>query len=519
MDPLAPIGSLRELAARHRWEMGSPPDQVSLAFLAARHEDPATTKHRMLWYNTYLIHGFELTLCNLVVLGRLAEKAGLDARQAVIDLALDPEEFVKRLKISDWDLVNGFGYTLSQFKNTFSDIVDGILSALTFGLADDVSMGDILDKIGPSDIVHRFSLTPELIMDTLGLDPLAILVEFCDLALQLFSGLLNIDLTVTYFATGDAPIRPVRAKELGSLLGAGYDVAALCEVFEPERQDDVEANATAGRTGVNVAKGATASGELASSGLMTIAFDGRLVSSQHIEFTYQGDRLRDADAWSRKGAVRSVLDLGFGRRVELYSTHLFNGGGILEFDPNDPNYATLAALFPKITPEERLAIQIEQVKDVMAFIQSTHLPDHVAILVGDFNINGNHPPAFDALLQCIHNSGTAGSNLIDLWPFWVQRGGKPMRSLKPRGDTTHPETCCETPTSDYCAEPNEPGTTSRIDFIFIERPKPEHPFVLDITRVRRRPFSRGVGADPAHLSDHLGLDFKLIASPKTHIPV
>jgi hypothetical protein len=41
--------------------------------------------------------------------------------------------------------------------------------------------------------------------------------------------------------------------------------------------------------------------------------------------------------------------------------------------------------------------------------------------------------------------------------------------------------------------------------------------VLDITRVRRRPFPRG-GSAEAHLSDHLGLDIKLIASPRTHIP-
>ena len=79
-----------------------------------------------------------------------------------------------------------------------------------------------------------------------------------------------------------------------------------------------------------VAKGTQADGDFAGSGLMTVAFDKRLVSSQRKEFGYQGDPLRDADAWSRKGMLRTVLELAPGWRVELYSTHLFNGGGILD---------------------------------------------------------------------------------------------------------------------------------------------------------------------------------------------
>jgi hypothetical protein len=507
MDEVAPIGSLRELAARHRWEGAAPPAEISLARLAARHLDPTTTTHQLLWYNTYLIHGFELKLCNLLILGRLLEEAGLNARDVVLELALDPGELVDRMGIAP----EAFGYSQSELEKKFSDVVDDLLGLITFGT---VSLSDILDAIDARDIVRRFGLSVEDILNRVGLDPLEILVEFCELALGFISSRLNMPaLTATYYVTGEAPDRPARAKEIGAMVGAQYAVAALCEVFEPDRQDDVEQQAGASGRPLDVAKGAAADGEFASSGLMTLAFDGRLLSSEHIEFSNQGDRLRDADAWSRKGVLRTVLDLGHERRVELYSTHLFNGGGILEFDPADPNEATLAGLFPKLTPEERLAIQLQQVDEAVAYITATHQADHVAMLVGDFNIDANEPADYAELVKRM-----AGIELIDLWPFWAQRGPS-LKQLKPRGDTTHPAEVCAPPEGPYCGEPAQPNNnkTERIDFIWVERPKATHSFVLDITRVRRRPFSRG-GSTSSHLSDHLGLDFRLIASPRIHTP-
>jgi hypothetical protein len=505
MDEVAPIGSLRELAARHRWEGATPPEHISLARLAARHDDPTTTTHHVLWYNTYVIHGFELKLCNLLILGRLLEEAGLNARDVVIELGLDPEELVDRMGIKP----GAFGYTKSELESEFSDVVDNLLGLLTLG---SVSLSDILGAIHARDIVRRFGLSVEDILNRTGFDPLEILVEFCDLALGFISSWLHMPaLTATYYVTGEAPDRPARAKEIGTMVGAEYDVAALCEVFEPDRQDDLQAEAAASGGAVGIAKGAAADGEFASSGLMTLGFDGRLLSSKHIEFSNQGDRLRDADAWSRKGVVRSLLDLGHERRLELYSTHLFNGGGILEFDPADPNEATLAGLFPKLTPQERLAIQLQQVDEVVGYIAATHQPDHVAMLVGDFNIDANEPASYAELVKRL-----AGIQFVDVWPFWAQRTSN-VRQLKPRGDTTHPEKACDPPNGSYCLEPAQPKETTRIDFFFVQRPSSTHAYVLDITRIRRRPFSR----DPlgsSHLSDHLGLDFVLIASPRMHVP-
>lgn len=510
MDAVAPIGSLRELAARHRWEGTAPPAQISLARLAARHLDPGTTTHRLLWYNTYLIHGFEVKLCNLVILARLVEKAGLDPRTLVLDLALDPAEVVERLGIGDSQLVNALGISLGQLKDKFSSVVDGIVSTLTFGA---VSVSDILDEISPRDIVEKFSVSVEDILDKLGIDPIEILLEFCELALAFIANKLGIpSLTSSFYTTGNAPSRPARAKEIGTLLGPEYDLAALCEVFEPDRQDDVQKQAGASGRALAVAKGPQADGDFAGSGLMTVAFEARLVSSERKEFSYQGDPLRDADAWSRKGVLRTLLELGQGWRVELYSTHLFNGGGILEFDPADPYEATLAGLFPKLTPEERLAIQLQQVDEVIAYIAQTHKAEHVAMLVGDFNVNANDAAQYAELVKRV-----SSVELVDLWPYWHQQAAPTLKKPKPRGDTTHPDEVCDPPNGAFCGEPGQPKNSERIDFIFVQRPKPTHPFVLDITRVRRRPFPRG-GSASSHLSDHLGLDIKLIASPRSHIP-
>jgi hypothetical protein len=512
MDEAATIGSLRELAARHRWLGEGPPPEISLARLAARHLHPTTSRHRLLWYNTYLIHGFELTLCNLVMLGRLLEEAGESAHDVVIDLALDPLELVDRMGVGS----GAFGYTKSQLEAAFPDLVSGLLDTIiSIGSGGTLSLSDILDALDARDIVEKFGLSVEDILDKTGLDPLAILLEYCDLALAYLSSLPGMpQLTATWYVTGDAPDRPARAKEIGTMVGNEYHVAALCEAFEPDRQDDLQARAEASGGAVEVAKGAAADGELAGSGLMTLALGGRLVSSERMEFSDQGDRLRDADAWSRKGVLRTVLDLGDDRRVELYSTHLFNGGGILEFDPANPHEATLAAKFPKLTPDERLAIQLKQVGEAVQYVNDTHKADHVAILVGDFNIDANTPADYTKLVGVM-----AKANLVDLWPFWAQRTGPSMKALKPRGDTIHPEDVCIDADSDFCEEPKQPDDhkRSRIDFIWIERPKASHSFVLDIARPRRRPFARKppVGG---HLSDHLGLDFTLIASPIIHVP-
>ena len=97
--------------------------------------------------------------------------------------------------------------------------------------------------------------------------------------------------------------------------------------------------------------------------------------------------------------------------------------------------------------------------------------------------------------------------------------------LCPRGDTHSSKNddmnsdigyICSPFKAQYCDESVDTEETGRIDYVFIENPRPEHSFTLDVTRVRRRPFYRpqASGDQEMFLSDHVGLEFTLIVSPR-----
>jgi hypothetical protein len=126
MDPAEPPLSLRTLAQRYRWLAGNPPAVVSLRQITLRHDNSILRQHRFLWYNTFLLQGFELSLCNLLILGRLLEKLGLDPRQLLGELGISPAQVVDAMKISKRKLVDGLGKSLDDLKGAFSGIIDSI---------------------------------------------------------------------------------------------------------------------------------------------------------------------------------------------------------------------------------------------------------------------------------------------------------------------------------------------------------------------------------------------------------
>src|SRR4030095_3655221 len=144
MDPVTAPQSVRELARRHRWLTGLPPDPLSLLSICLRHHHPQASIHHVLWYNTFLLQGFELSLCNLLILGRILEKMRLDPRVVVGLIGVTPAEIVDTLKSSKHQLVDGLGITLDELKSTFGDVVDGLLNVLSFGTVD-IDVDDILD--------------------------------------------------------------------------------------------------------------------------------------------------------------------------------------------------------------------------------------------------------------------------------------------------------------------------------------------------------------------------------------
>lgn len=510
MDPIEPPASLRALAARHRWLSGDPPATVSLAEIAARHQHPSTSRLTFLWYNTFLLQGFEVSLCNLIVLGRLLEKMQLDPRKMINDLGLGPAQIIDAVKMSKKQLVGALGISLETLKDAFAGVVDGLTSAITLG-AIDLGVDDILDEVSVQDLINTFDITVDRLLDQAKVDPLVVLSKFCNETIGLISAISGAPLDTKFFIAAK-PEREQRAREIGAAIGPDYDVAALCEAFEPASQDRIVINAKASKPGLQAAVGPDAEGELAGSGLLTLAL-GRALAEPETRYTFstKGDPLRDSDAWSNKGVLRTVIDVGLGR-LEIYSTHLMAGG---DFDI----YKYVGLVIPDVNPSVFTA-QRAQLAELRDFYRSTHNPRNVALIVGDFNLSALDEREYGAVIDSMHEL-----NMLDVWPYHRHRNPPTTADATavPRGDTSASNDgnsssevgriCDLDSAARYCVDTSQPEKTSRIDYIFVENPRPEHTFTLDVRRVLRRPFPRTAGSEK-WLSDHLGLDTVLIVSPR-----
>ncbi len=528
MDSVEAPKSMRELAKRHRWLGGAPPHALSLRSVCKRH---TAQPHRTLWYNTYLIHGMQLSLCNLIQIGRMLPFLGEEFRKWFLNNSILPEELIDMFDITTDMLDKAFGLSKDALVKTFPGIVDSFIESIP-GVGwvvkkvkksvSDVTKGQILGKLSPYDLVANFpEMTPDQIVQRCGLDFGKIAAAFCDRWVKALSEWTGYSLDATVDIKGDAPQRPMRAREIGKMIGAQYDVAGLCEVFERERQDDVIAKAGESGRPAQGHRGPEADGELAGSGLLTITFgDASSVESARSQikdalgnifqphdllslsggskdanthvFSNQGSRLHDADAWSRKGVLRTVVDLGVGR-LDLYTTHLYKGGDGLG-EPSD---------------EERWAVKQSQIGEIVAFMTQTHDSRNVAMLMGDFNVGATDVTEYGFL-----TSQLAKVHLVDLWPFWMEPPAG-IALAKPGGATDNPSRCADFDKS-FCGEPTVPqsGTVppgQRIDYVFVERPRPQHSFTLDFGRMRRRAF-HFPEADDEFLSDHVGLHFLMFAS-------
>ncbi len=344
---------------------------------------------------------------------------------------------------------------------------------------------------------------------------------------------------------GAKPDRERRARELGArIVSDGYDWVALCEAFGVNADWVIEG---IGTPGPGVSRGPAASSTrvgighheaaaLASilpqthplaaalltlgpvscppfterrvgaptldSGLATLSRDPTdLAGAASHAYDNKGEPLRDIDFWSAKGVQLSVLDIGVGR-VEIYNTHLY-AGGHLAVDP---------------TPLERTEVKRAQVGEVVAFVREQHDPANVAIVVGDFNIDGLDPtdPAYVELSAALGDLG-----MDDLWRQRSVTAGVvtpgPTALMDDEDELTwRGAEVCDLGADGRCAESAGPVPTDdppeRIDYIFVERQRPEHAFLLDLTRPRRVSFTRAPGEEVARLSDHAGLATTLIAS-------
>lgn len=300
---------------------------------------------------------------------------------------------------------------------------------------------------------------------------------------------------------GAAPAVADRATELGAALAPDHDVVALAEAFRPADRARV-LRAWAGRphqvavgpeAGWSPAQGATA----VASGLLTVSAGPRIVRRDTVRFTVRGSRLADADPWAAKGALMVELDVGLPGRVELYSTHLCAGGGLLP-GRGDRKAAT--------DPVRRA-----QAEQLAAFVAATHRPGNLVVVVGDMNVEEDTPGHHDLAAAL----GAVG--LDDLWER-LGLGWGPTSTLDVEAAVVaRPDPAPAASTDPRRADGTPVG--GRIDRVFLARPRPDDGLVVAAARLRRRALARRTGAPDrhrlAHLSDHLALELELdlAASP------
>jgi endonuclease/exonuclease/phosphatase family metal-dependent hydrolase len=277
-------------------------------------------------------------------------------------------------------------------------------------------------------------------------------------------------------------VKPVNMPPGLNVKEKNYEIIALCEVFSPEVQKLIEDRTPQythipGPGDLTLKKG---------SGLYQLIISSRktVCAPQSIVFSHQGNLMTDADAYSRKGVLLTRIDVGVGI-IDLYSTHLYAGGGLEPYLPGPSG---------DYVRETRA----KQLDEFVQFFEKTHQKKNVAVFCGDFN---NTPD--DDFFAKIFN--------MNLYPFnWKNTGnttGDPSRK------DGYDDDCCnpgESPT--YCTK----GKGQPIDYVFVEKQTSDHNFKLEVKSFRRRPFPRSYPTDGQYyLSDHLGLEVIFIASTLT----
>lgn len=512
MDRANPPRSLRELATCYRWHGANPhtgelpPRPVSFRMISERHAAAISTT-RFLSYNTYLLRvdiPVEQFFVSYIGLDHVLELFSLSALDVLGKLNITPQRLVE-LGIVSWVAV-----------------------VVAFSLNPLVGLGFLT------------SMSLLTFLDTMGLTPLDVLgkvLKALDMGIIALLDVFGIELPAVH--TEPKPALEERAIRIGTVLKSTYDVAALSEVWQLDSRarilsawGDVVPHHT---VGPEVDSGDAAQFVNAGSGLCVISQSRALHSTGYDKeiFDVQGvdrwkvglnlGRLVDSDAWAKKGVLRTMVDVGGGHFIEIYNTHLYSGGDM-------PSWLDLDMSAP--SPEEKRAIRLRQVDDLLDFFRATHDPANVALIVGDFNIDATNldtptanegPTPYNALIDKM-----AAVGMVDAWAWQVaaRPGVDQFGGTHGPADPDHFRGICEIVEESgnspyyYCSEQKAPTRNSsqgRIDYFFIEQPTLEHNFMLDITRIRRVPFPQGGLPDgELFLSDHLGYDVTLIVSPRIH---
>jgi endonuclease/exonuclease/phosphatase family metal-dependent hydrolase len=323
-----------------------------------------------------------------------------------------------------------------------------------------------------------------------------------------------------------------RAHEIGRRVRLDYDFVSLYEVMQTEQRDEILSNWDPAPLPENFYGGSLSS-------LFTISPKFRIGRREQQTYHSKGkftgvkivpvvgptvDVSLDSDFYAEKGVMLTEILTPHGT-IEVYSTHLFFGGGLDDAALLVNVLTPLNKHISESTPGERFNTQLAELAQLGDFYAVQHRPENVALICGDFNIDGADPVKFASMKRLI-----GGLGFKDAWaegPFRNDlTGGYTTRNDDGNGPTQldFEAICPVLPgNDDYCDDASRPATQlefdgiGRYDYIFVQDPQPSHTANLDLTRIRRRQFRHHSDTgDQEFLSDHLGLETTLIVSRNLH---
>jgi len=340
--------------------------------------------------------------------------------------------------------------------------------------------------------------------------------------------------------------RGVRAREIGRLVDRDdYDVVAMCEVFDPKHKDAL--TDAMGACDWTFDEPYDVVSRL-SSRLLTMAGcdDAWDIDDRTID-TY------DAQVWDnpfRHAYQRHTITIDDGdvdRGFELFSTHLQPNQKFLGDDPGDDDDADKG--FTGAVNRQGQKRKIEQLEDLVASVEyrQNFRGDLPKIVVGDLNFGSDDDYGTTNISDIDHLIRNFRG--IDLQDAWMTHGGPAGGTIG--NDVVGPDGDCKAGPDGKCPAYVEEGTypggtevpramcysqeffpestdeevyrQNRLDYVFVEEPKPHHAVSLDISRMWRLPFALscpGVSGSPykegkedERLVDHAGIGFELLVTP------
>lgn len=208
-------------------------------------------------------------------------------------------------------------------------------------------------------------------------------------------------------------------------------------------------------------------------------------------------------SFGKEGWLRVVIEvpsLPGNPRFELFVTHLQGVFGEIPGTDVDEGFWDKKQQ-TKMAQLEELIDEIRERND--------EKPQHPKIVMGDFNVHSRGRGGFDdrsgVLKGQYYSDLMLGMQEVGMQEVWLTFGGPGPNNKE-----------CPNKADGYLCDPFTPHSKNyyrgdRLDYVFIEKPRPEHELQIDISRVKMTGWPNGSSSN--YLSDHVGIAFEILTSP------